>query len=106
MRSDFRQGLFSASDFPLPAHGTQGDLGRNMFDHPGDATVDVQGMKVFPIPRATSEGADLQIRSEALNALNRINLTPVIHNMTSALFGKATQSILPRKITAEIRIEF
>ena len=103
---DFQRGLFNASEFPLPPNGTEGDLGRNTFDHPGYATVDFQVMKVFRIPWATSEGAALQIRLEALNALNRVNLTPVIHNMTSALFGRSTQSILPRKITAGIRIEF
>ena len=80
--------------------------GRNTFDHPGHATVDLQRMRVFPIPWATGEGAHLQIRLEALNAFNRVNLTPVIHNLTSPLFGRSTQSILPRKITAGIRIEF
>ena len=105
-RTDFRRGLFSASDFPSPPVGTQGDLGRNTFDHPGYATIDFQLMKVFPIPWATSEGADLQIRLEALNALNRVNLTPTIHNLTSPLFGRSTGSILPRKITAGIRIKF
>ncbi len=63
-------------------------------------------MKVFPIPWATSEGADLPIRLEALNALNRVNLAPAIHNLTSALFGRSTQSIHPLKITAGIRVEF
>ena len=47
-KADFRSGLFSASDFPLPAEGIQGDLGRNTFDHPGYATVDFQLLKRFP----------------------------------------------------------
>ena len=104
-RADFQRGLFEAADFPLPPAGVEGDLDRNTLDHPGYATVDLQLMKVFPIPWATAEGADLQIRLEALNGLNRVNLTPVIHSLTSALFGRSTQSILLRKITAGIRIE-
>ena len=96
-RADFKRGLFSASDFPLPPDRTQGDLGRNTFDHPGYATVDFQVM---------TEGADLQIRLEALNALDRTNLTPVIHNLTSPPFGRSTGSVLPCKVTAGIQIGF
>ena len=105
-KQDFLSGLFTAADFPVPRDGTQGDLGRNTFDNPGYATVDFQVMKVFRIPWATHEGADLQLKFEVLNGFNRVNLTGVNRNMISSLFGRSTSSITPRKITLGIRIKF
>jgi len=105
-RRDFQDGLFTAADFPTPAQGVQGDLGRNTFEHPGFATVDFQVMKTFRIPWATPEGADLEIRGEFLNAFNRVNLTPVISDMAQSLFGRATTSKAPRRISLGLRIQF
>jgi hypothetical protein len=104
-KADFRSGLFSASDFPLPADGIQGNLGRNTFDHPGYATVDFQLLKRFPIP-FPNETAEMQLRIEALNGFNRVNLTPTVHNLASGLFGRSTNSLLPRKFTFGLRLRF
>ena len=52
-RSDFLQGVFTASDFPTPALGTEGDLGRNTYNGPGLANVNLSAGARLPasIPR-------------------------------------------------------
>jgi hypothetical protein len=59
-------GLFSASAFPVPALGTDGNLGRNTFRGPHQITADIALMRNF----AVREQKQLQLRLEAFNALN------------------------------------
>ena len=73
-RSDFLNGLFNASDFPLPPPGQQGNLGRNAFDGPGLANVNVNFAKATKIPWFSSEGASIEFRGEIFNLFNRVNL--------------------------------
>ena len=46
-RSDFLKGVFAASDYPLPALGTEGNLGRNTYNGPGLANVKSGGCAVI-----------------------------------------------------------
>ena len=68
--------------------------------------MDFQLMKVFPIPWVTGDGAELQLRLEALNSFNRVNLTPTVHDLSSGLFGRSTGSLLPRKFTIGMRLKW
>jgi hypothetical protein len=105
-RSNFINGLFPASAFPIPAAGKEGDLGRNTFTGPGLANVNLNVVKTAHIPFFVREGATLQLRGEIFNLFNRVNLTNVTSDLSSPLFGKSTAQSLPRSVTFGIRVAF
>ena len=104
-RSGYLSGIFQASDFPVPAGGRQGDLGRNTFSHPGLFNVSLLISREFGIP-VMGEDSILQLRGEIFNVLNRSNLDRVVNNMTSGLFGRVTNSIGPRSAQIGLRFQF
>ncbi len=105
-RSDFIRGLFRAADFPRPAPGTQGSLGRNTFDGPGLANANFGIIKAIRIPWFTAEGATFEIRGEVFNLFNRVNLTQPNGDLSSAFFGRSTSQTLPRAAQFGLRIEY
>lgn len=105
-RSDFQKGVFVASDFPAPAFGQEGNLGRNVFRGPGMAQVDFALIKNFRIPWFVPEGAKLQFRSEFYNLFNRVNLNGFDTNLVSGTFGQATSAFTPRSVQFAARMEF
>ena len=105
-RSDYTKGLFTASQFPLPAPGHEGNLGRNTFDGPGLANVNLNIQKSVHVPWFVSEGAQLQIRGEVFNLFNRVNLVNPVSDLSSSLFGKSTDQSLPRQMNLGVRIQF
>ena len=105
-RGDFIAGLFPASAFPLPAAGQQGNLGRNTFDGPGLANVNLNLVKTAHVPWFVKEGATVQLRGEIFNLFNRVNLTNVTNDLSNSLFGKSTAQSLPRSVTLGVRIQF
>ncbi len=105
-RSNFIGGLFPASAFPRPAPGTQGNLGRNTFDGPGLANVNLGMIKGTKIPWFTSEGAKFEIRAEIFNVLNRVNLTQPNGDLASGLFGRSTGQSLPRSVQFGLRLQY
>ena len=105
-RSDFINGLFLASDFPRPPSGQQGNLGRNTFDGPGLANVNLNVIKAVKIPWFLSESATLELRGEIFNLFNRVNLTPPVADLSNGLFGRSTSQTLPRAVTFGLRIQF
>jgi hypothetical protein len=104
-RSQFVSGLFSASDFPTPAVGVQGNLGRNTFEGPGLANVNFSLRRAFGIP-FFGERASLQIRGEILNLFNRVNLTNPVSDLASGSFGRSTDQNLPRQIQVTAKFAF
>jgi Carboxypeptidase regulatory-like domain/TonB dependent receptor len=106
-RSDFIHGLFKTSDFPLPPKGKEGDLGRNTYEGPGLANVNLNAIKSFRIPWfVNKEGATMEIRGEIFNLFNRVNLTQPTTDLSSGLFGKSTGQRQPRAVQFAIRIAF
>jgi hypothetical protein len=105
-RSAFLTGLFPASAFPRPAAGSQGTLGRNTFDGPGLANVNLGIIKGITIPWFTSETARFEVRGEIFNLLNRVNLTQPSGDLASGLFGRSTGQSLPRAVTFGLRIQY
>ncbi len=106
-RSDFIRGIFKASDFPVPVKGHEGDLGRNTFEGPGLANVNLNAIKAVHIPWFYgSEGATLEIRGEMFNLFNRVNLTQPTGDLASGLFGKSTGQRQSRSVQFGIRIAF
>jgi hypothetical protein len=106
-RSAFIKGLFAANAFPVPALGREGDLGRNTFDGPGLAQVNVNIVKTIHIPWFIGkDGAMVEIRSEIFNVLNRVNLNNPISDLSSGLFGLSTSQKSPRAAQFGLRIAF
>jgi hypothetical protein len=106
-RSDFLRGVFKAADFPVPARGERGSLGRNTFEGPGLANVNLNAIKAVHIPWFTGpEGATLEMRGEIFNLFNRVNLTAPSSDLSSGLFGKSTGQRQPRALQLGLRIAF
>jgi Carboxypeptidase regulatory-like domain len=106
-RSAFINGLFTASQFPKPAPGQEGNLGRNTYDGPGLANVNLNTIKTWHIPWVLGkEGATLEFRAELFNVLNRVNLNQPTSDLSSGLFGKSTSQKQARQAQFGIRIAF
>ncbi len=105
-RSDYIRGLFTPSQFPVPLPGQRGNLGRNTFDGPGLANVNLNILKSVHIPWFVSEGAQLQFRGEVFNLFNRVNLVNPVSDLSNPLFGKSTDQSLPRQVNLGVRIQF
>lgn len=104
-RSDFLKGVFQASAFPVPTPGTEGNLGRNTYNGPGLANVNLAAERDFKLPFLGDRGS-LQIRGEILNLFNRVNLTNPVSDLSSGEFGLSTDQNLPRNIQVQGRIHF
>jgi hypothetical protein len=105
-RSDFIKGFASASAFPTPALGSEGDLGRNSYIGPGYANVNMQFSKAF-----TFERYSLQFRADVFNIFNRVNLgglpgTSLITDLSSSQFGTSTAQNLPRDVQLGLHFSF
>jgi hypothetical protein len=73
-RGAFLRGLFTASQFPAPPLGQEGNLGRNTFNGPGLANFNTEFAKATKIPWFTAEGASFEFRADVFNLFNRVNL--------------------------------
>lgn len=104
-RQDFLSGLFPASAFPAPG-GELGSLGRNTFQGPGFANLDLSLLKNIGVPWFTSEGAKLQFRAEMFNLFNRTNLGLPQGNLASAAFGRSTHAFAAREIQFALKLIF
>ena len=102
--SEFISGVFQTSDFPAPAAGSSGDLGRNTFTGPAFQTMDLSLLKNFRLPM--SEDSRLQFRAEFFNLLNRVNLFLPNINLNGSSFGKSTQSFDAREIQFALKVLF
>lgn len=101
-QQDFLQGLFPASAFPRPVPGQNGTLGRNSFRGPGYLTVDLALSRDIRI----TESKQLELRVEAFNAFNNVNLYLPNADLSVANFGKSTQAFEPRNVQISARFAF
>ena len=101
-KKDFLDGVFPASAFPAPAPGQSGTLGRNTFRGPMYSTVDLSLARVFTV----LEGKQIQIRFEAFNALNNVNLYLPNADLSLGNFGKSTQAFEARTLQIGARFIF
>ena len=101
-RSDYLTGIFKVSDFPTPTPGTNGNLGRNTYRGPGFAQVDASVAKRF----AVTERLTTQVRLDAFNVFNRVNLNDPVTNLAVANFGRSTGTSTPKVFQAGLRLEF
>jgi hypothetical protein len=105
-KQNFLNGLFPASAFPAPALGTEGSLGRNTFDQPGLSNVDLTVGRSFNTKWFFSELLHLQLQAEIYNLFNRVNLTAVNSDLSSGLFGHATNQLPARSLQLHVRASF
>jgi hypothetical protein len=103
---DFINGIFTAADFPTPALSQPGTLRRNTFIGPRYFNVDLALVKGIHVPGITSRGADLQLRLEAFNTFNTVNLFNPQSNMASAVFGRSTDALPGRIVQVSARFQF
>jgi len=117
-RSDFlkQHGIFSkyatsatdytgAGAFPVPTAGTEGTLGRNTYDGPGFANVNLTAERTFALP-TLGEAGNLEIRGEIMNLFNRVNLTTPVSDMSNTMFGQSTGQDAPRYVQVSAHIRF
>jgi len=102
---DFLSGIFKASDFPKPATGQNGTLGRNTFTGPRYFNVDMALVKAIRIPRL-GRASDLQLRVEAFNLFNTVNLNNPTNDLSNPNFGKATSALPGRIVQFSARFQF
>jgi len=105
-KKDYLNGLFTASQFPTPALGEEGGLGRNTYDQLGYNNLDFTFEKFFNTPWFFGEKLKLQAKAEVFNLFNRVNLTGVNSDMTSGLFGHSTNQLPARSLQLHIRASF
>ncbi len=104
-KDQWLQGALSASLFPLldPASPRPGTLPRDMFRGPGYANVDLALLKQFGVWK---EKGKLQVRLEAYNVLNRLNISSVQNLINSSNFGFATSGYQNRRVQISVKFLF
>jgi hypothetical protein len=105
-KSKFLNGIFTASQFPAPALGVEGDLGRNTYDQPGYKDFDFTFEKYFGLPWFFSEKLKIEAKGEVFNLFNRTNLLGVDSGMADSSFGKSTNQLPPRSLQLHLRASF
>jgi len=96
----------SASIFPLPDTVRAGNLPRDFFRRPGYARVDAALLKDFPIPIGRAEKAQLQVRVEAYNLFNRININGIASSLSAPNFAQATSAYPMRVLQLSLKFVF
>jgi hypothetical protein len=104
-KQQFLNGVFAASDFPTPALGQDGSLGRNTFYGPGYNNVNFNVVKHFPLPFLGEQGK-LDFRTEFFNFFNRTNLSNPQGDLASSQFGRATTALGGRNVQFGVRLAF
>lgn len=93
---------FNTGAFAVPAAGTFGDAGRNTLIGPDVRTVDMAISRRFSLPRA----ANLQLRFEMFNLLNRANFLLPNRFADSPLFGTINRAAAPRQAQVGVKLNW
>jgi hypothetical protein len=101
-RTKFIKGFASASAFPTPSLGQEGNLGRDTFIGPGFANVNTEFAKVVQF----KERYAFTISADIFNLFNRVNLTQPVSDTSSSQFGVSTGQTLPRSERFGLRLSF
>src|SRR6185312_9399117 len=101
-RNDVAAMWFDTSVFTAPLVGADGNAGRNILDGPGQKTVDLALFRDFQI----REGMKLQVRADATNAFNIVNLSSPTTNKSSSLFGQIRAARDMRQAQLGVRLTF
>lgn len=97
------------SHVPTPSAlpGTPG-LGRNAFVGPRYSDLDLAATKAFGLPnmKILGENARIEIRANAFNLFNKLNLTSVDNFIGDSNFGRANAALGGRTIEGEFHFKF
>ncbi|MGH9660758.1 MAG: hypothetical protein ACRD96_19570, partial [Bryobacteraceae bacterium] len=105
--ADRLTGVFARTDFAAPGLGQRGTLGRNTYFNPGIADTNFSLARTFHIPWFVgAEAADLQVRADAFNTFNRVNLGGISGDMNSPNFGRVTSAAEGRRFQLGMRFTF
>jgi hypothetical protein len=88
-------GGLRAADFPLPAQGTLGTLPRNAYYGPGYFSSDFSLFKNVALRLMSGRTQTLQLRVEAYNVFNTLNLNNPVSNTNNTNFGRVTSIRTP-----------
>ncbi len=102
----YLSGLFPASAFTAPPLGTEGNLGRNVYNEPGLTNVDATLTRNFATKWFFGEALHIQAQAEVYNLFNHPNLTSVSSDLSSPLFGRATSQLPARSLQLHLRVSF
>jgi len=103
---EYITGIFTAADFPIPAPGVPGTLGRNTFRGPRYFNVDLMVGRVLRMPWIHSSGSELQLRLETFNLFNTRNLNNPDANMINSTFGRSISAQPGRIVQFATRFSF
>jgi hypothetical protein len=102
-RSELVEQWFNRAAFASPAIGQDGTAGRNIIDGPGRTDVDLGVYRDLGLSR----GMKLQLRVEATNAFNIVNLMDPGTNLNaSATFGRIREARPMRQVQLGLRLTF
>jgi hypothetical protein len=102
-RAEVIERYFNVVAFALNPVGTFGTSGRNILRGPNFSTVDLSLTKDV----AVTKSHKVQLRAEAFNLFNRVNLETPNNNLSSASFGRITGTVGdPRVIQLGLRYAF
>lgn len=93
---------FNTDAFERPSFGNFGDAGRNTVEGPGFANVNLALVK----HAAIADGARLQVRIEAFNLFNRLNLGLPDSFLGSPTFGQIASAGDARRMQLGVRLLF
>jgi hypothetical protein len=88
----------------LPALGRYGNAPRNPLRGPGYFNTDMSLTKIFRLSNVNSQRVELRI--EAFNVFDRLNLLNPNNDRNTADFGRTTSSRPPRILQLAARFEF
>lgn len=97
--------VFDASQFMLPALGTQGNARRRFFSGPGSENLDATLSRDL----LATESRALEFRLEAFNVFNHAQFfgsSAVEGNISSGSFGQAVSAMPPRLMQLALRYRF
>jgi hypothetical protein len=100
--AEYLSGIFLATDFPKPAPGQNGTLVRNAFRGPGYIDISLSLSKKFAVTPKTSA----EVRLDAFNAVNRVNLADPNMDLSNSNFGRSTSQLNPRAFQIGLRLRF
>jgi hypothetical protein len=95
--------FFNLAAFTLPPAGRYGNAGRNTIPGPGSFTGNMSFGRGFRF-KETRRGMD--IRVEANNVFNTVNISRVGATVNSSTYGLATDAGNMRTVTANLRLRF
>jgi hypothetical protein len=102
-------GWSTTSTVPTPSAlpGVPG-VGRNAFVGPRYTDLDLAATKAFGLPsnRILGEAARIEIRANAFNLFNKLNLANIDANIPDSNFGRANNALGARTIEGEFHFKF